>query len=207
MILRVSILFLCVAAMAVATPLVSAQAIVRVEEDWELVVKQPDTSCTAPQVTCVISPVDHAHALHMAFEINHRTQPRYASGGMQVQLWDGERLVSHQDSPHTSLLQHLGETVRWTQCMQLQEGKLLFEIVKGSSTTWGTFGGQGYLKLAADTSLTDLGRYRTSVSLANSGMGYAANRVSQLMLKEVRVYTAKGLYATSAEAVTLRRLE
>jgi hypothetical protein len=143
----------------------------------------------------------------MAFDINHRTQPNYGSGGMQIQAWDGENLVFHQDSPDNSWLQHAGETVRWTQSMQLQEGKLVFEIADGTSTTWGTFGGQGYLKLSVDTCLTHLGGYRASVTVANSGVGYAANRVSQLVLKEIRVYTANGLFATWSEPVVLHRHE
>ena len=39
--------------------------VVRVEEDWELVVGTPDANSDAPQVTCVISPtgdVDDVHA-------------------------------------------------------------------------------------------------------------------------------------------------
>lgn len=205
--LRLFVLILGAVVVAATAPLAFAEEIVRVEEDWELVVREPDATCTAPQVTCVISPVDNSRSLHMAFDINHRTQPGYAPGGMQIQVWDSEYLVSHQDSPETALLQHAGETVRWTQRMQILEGKLVFEIVNGTSTTWGTFGGQGYLKLSVDTSLTHLCGYRPSVTIANSGVGYAANRVSQLVLKEIRVYTANGLVGTWTEPVVLHRHE
>src|SRR5687768_13037241 len=44
-----------------ACALVRAQApdvpVFSVQEDWELVVGDPDPNCNAPQVTCVISPV------------------------------------------------------------------------------------------------------------------------------------------------------
>jgi hypothetical protein len=185
----------------------ATQPIVLVEEDWELRIRQPDPSTEAPQITCVVSPVCHARGVHAAFELNHRTQPDYVAGGMQLQVWNGEAIVSHQKAPSNELLRHTDETIRWTQKMQIADGKLVFEVVNGSSTTWGTFGGQGYLKLSVDTSLSSLNHYSPAVSAYHSGIGYAANRVAELVLKEVRLYSAEGLLGTWTTPITVHQHE
>ena len=49
------------------------------------------------------------------------------------------------------------------------------------------------MKISQTTSLSSLNAYRPEVSVANSGVGFAANRVERLVLKEVRYYSAQGL--------------
>jgi len=87
---------------------------------------------------------------------------------------------------------HAGEMVRWTQSLEIVDGALVMEITDGSSTTWGSFGGQGYLKATVDITLADLNAYDPSVSVANSGVGYAGNRVESLVLRRVRMTTSAG---------------
>ena len=166
--------------------------IVRVEEDWEMVVSEPDPDTDGPQVTCVISPVGDTNWLNAHFELNVRTVPYFRPGGLQLQLWYGESPVSHTHYPNTAIMSTAGETVRWTQAMALNGGVLSFEIVNGESTTWGPFGGQGYLQSSITTGLSDLSGYSPSVSVANSGIGYAGNRVASLVLKRVRLINADG---------------
>jgi hypothetical protein len=64
---------------------------------------------------------------------------------------------------------------------------LIFEIVSGESSTWGDFGGQGYLRAEVDGDLLNLDTYDPEISVANSGVGFASNRVASLVLKEIRV--------------------
>jgi len=174
-------------------PSVAAETtVVRVEEDWEMVVTNPDTTTDAPQATFVISPVSDLSSLHAAFEVNQQTLPSYSPGGLQLQLWDGDRPIEQRKFPNSAALATPGETVSWTQTMHLAGGNLIFEITSGSSTTWGTFGGQGYLKIICDTSLANLNSYSPDVSLANSGIGFAANRVQSVVLKAVRLITSDG---------------
>jgi hypothetical protein len=94
--------------------------------------------------------------------------------------------------PDGSVLQTPGETVRWTQSLELNEGLLTFEITGGTSAAWGNFGGQGYLKASIASQLENLNGYSPSVSIANSGVGYAANRVTSLVLRRVRLVTSSG---------------
>jgi len=166
--------------------------VVRVEEEWELVVATPDSNSDGPQITCVMSPLGHVASLHAVFDLNHQSLPSFTPGGLQLQAWSGEWPVSQRKFPDTSVMAHAGETVCWTQSLEIVEGNLVMEITDGSSTTWGSFGGQGYLKTTVDTTLADLNAYDPAVSIAHSGVGYAANRVQSLVLKAVRLTTSTG---------------
>jgi hypothetical protein len=166
--------------------------IVRVEEDWELVLGTPDADTDAPQVTCAVSPLGNLESWHAALELNQQSLPTFAPGGVQLQIWEGEVPLSDRRFPNGAVLAQPGETVHWTQSMQLSEGNLTFEVINGSSTTWGPFGGQGYLKASVATTLSSLNGYSPAVSVENSRVGYAANRVQSLVLKRVRYYTSTG---------------
>ena len=161
--------------------------IVRVEEDWELVLKDPDPDLTAPQVTCAISPTGDVDGVHATFELNHQSYPHFASGGMRLQMWTGADNWSSHKTSNDGVMATAGETVRWTQSMRLNSGALTFEIQNGTSSTWGEFGGEHGLKSTRSTDLPDLNGYDADVSVANSGTGYASNRVAALTLKRVRI--------------------
>ncbi len=166
--------------------------IVRVEQDWKLVVTTPDVNSCGPQVSTVLSPVNHVQWRHMTFEINHQSVPNFVAGGMQLQTWWGESPIGSHKFPNPSVMSTDNETVEWTQCMEFDSGNLEFEIINGTSTTWGNFGGQGYLKATVPTYLNDLNAYSTNTSVENSGVVFASNVVGTLVLKRVRTYRADG---------------
>jgi len=177
---------------AAAAPAEDDAVIVRVEEDWELVVQTPDANSHGPQVSCAISPIGNVDGVYGVFVVNHRSLPAFAGGGLQLQVWNDESPVSHRKFPNDAQMTQAGETVRWTQSMQLGDGLLEFEVTNGNSTTWGDFGGQGYLRITVTTDLANLDSYNPTVSVKNSGVGYAANRVQSLVLKRVRLVTSDG---------------
>jgi hypothetical protein len=167
-----------------------SQEITKIEEDWELVVSQPDPQTFAPQVTTTISPVGDLDSFYTVFDVNLRNIPSYEAGGVQFQLWNGTAALLSKKQNTGTLLQEANETVTWTQRLSIQNGKVVFEIVNGNSQTWGTFGN---LVLASNSELTNLSGYSPSISLANSGVGFASNRVTSLTLTAIRAYTAAGL--------------
>ena len=177
---------------AVVVQNAAAQNIVRIEEDWELVIREPEPNTEAPQVTCVISPVGHIDGLYSVFDLNLRHNPDYAAGGIQIQLWSGTDTLSSSSSNRGVLLQTPGETITWTQVMKLQDGDLSFQVISGSSQTWGSFGGGPKLLVSHASGLESLSGYDSAVSVANSGIGYSGHRVSSLILKKVRVYAESG---------------
>ena len=114
----------------------------RIEEDWQLVVNDPDTVNNGPQVTCTISPADLATA-YCAFDINYHTQPDYDAGGLQLHTWDPVDPIAYANSSRRNIMQTSGETVSWTLRMTLSNGRLYFRVMNGQSQTWGSFGGTG----------------------------------------------------------------
>lgn len=184
------VVVLLVGAWAVAPPAARAH-VIRVEEDWELVVSDPDPNCDSPQITCTISPIDSIAGWHAAFDLNQRSFLEFNPGGLQLQLWNGEVAVSQVTASSGGLLATPGERISWTQSMQIVDDYLVFEISRGHSVAWGDFGGSS-LRIALPSGLSDLDGYDPGVSVRNSGVGYAANRVQSLVLKRVRYYTAGG---------------
>jgi hypothetical protein len=64
-------------------------------------------------------------------------------------------------------------------------------VTDGSGETWGTFGGWGF-SIEGSTGLTKLNGYRPGISIDQSGIGFAGNRVSALTLQKIRWKTADG---------------
>src|SRR3989337_1098241 len=91
---------LLVLAWASTTKADSSSRIVRVEEDWELVVATPDPDSDGPQVACVISPVGDLDSVHAAFELNNQSLPSFVPGGLQLQIWSGEMPLSQRKFPN-----------------------------------------------------------------------------------------------------------
>lgn len=172
--------------------------IIRVEEDWELAVGAPNLNSDSPQVTAVMSPFCDVQDIHMSFLLNHESFPKYGAGGLQLQVWNGDSAVDQNASPQKAIMSTEGETVCWTQQMRIEDGKLVFEITSGTSTTWESFGGEGYLKSILGTDLSDLDNYHPEVSTEHTAIDFGSNRVNRLVLKEVRWYDADGLVATDS---------
>jgi hypothetical protein len=166
-------------------------SIVSVEEDWELVVGEPDTDTLAPQVTTVFAPVHDTDVLYAAVDFNHHSQFEFASGGIQLQVWSNNEALFTSESHASGKLHVDNEHITWTQRMSVEDGNLTFSIINGQSQTWGAFGG-GELSVQVPTSLNNLNDYRPCVSTQNSGIGFASNRVQSLTLKKVRATLSNG---------------
>lgn len=168
-----------------------AADVARVEEDWQLVVNQPDPDLNGPQVTCVISPSTSDQG-YCAFDINYCTQPDYSAGGMQMHVWNPHSPIVVSNFPASGVMQTANETVTWTQTMSLTDGVLTFLVVNGQSTTWGSFGGTSDESVSVNTTANNLNSYDPNVSLDNSGVSFASNLVTSLTLTAVRWYAADG---------------
>ncbi|MBN2579692.1 MAG: hypothetical protein JXB10_11940 [Pirellulales bacterium] len=168
-------------------------AVVRIEADWELVLGAPDTGNDSPQIVCVLSPTNNVGGIYSVFELNQQSLPFFSPGGLQLQLWEGENLLSECKQSSGYLLQHEGETVTWTQAMELRNGRLWFEVLHGQSTTWGVFGdAEGALSVSVPSSRENLDTFDLEVSLKNSGVGFGGNRVQSMILKRLRFTNASG---------------
>src|SRR4051794_29185439 len=80
------------------------QPITRVEEDWRIEFGSPDPETNAPQVIMTISPWANLDGPHAVFEVNHKTQPNYSAGGLQLQRWNGDNVVEYKSSHKGNVL-------------------------------------------------------------------------------------------------------
>lgn len=186
--LAVAIAFALCASASAADP-----TIVRIEEDWEVVIGTPDPTAHAPQIIQAMSSTNRLADVHCVFEMNHKTQPDYVPGFIQLQCWSGDTLLGYGTSSKTGLLQTSGEVIRYTVSMELKSGCVDFRIKNGSSATWGSFGSQGYLRCRIPTTQLYFPNYSPDFSVANSKITYAAHCVQKLSQKEVRYYDVLGL--------------
>lgn len=177
---------------AAAPALADNSDVVAIEEHWTLSVGGPDAGRNAPQITMFMSPVEHLGGDYFALTLNHWTYPDFIAGGYQLQRWSGSHCVTARHGIKTSQLYHDDETISWVQRLSVQDGVLMFQVFNGTSSTWGNFGGYGFA-LDTSTSLTKLNNYRPGISIEQSGIGYAGNRVSSLTLQKLRWKTADGV--------------
>ena len=173
------------------TATATASDIVEIEETWSFTVGQPDGTKSAPQVTTTMGPHNTTTGLHFTFSLNHINSPDFTPGGMQVQVWNDEQLLSYRTGSKLGVLSHANETVRWTQRMTAENNGVTFEIVDGVSATWGNFGGGGLLK-ATIPGVANLNQYRPYLSLKESGVGFGGNRVSSFQLERIKWTMSSG---------------
>lgn len=182
--------FCCLISFCFIAHVAAQSPIVEIEEHWELAIGEPDAPMSAPQATMVMSPSGNLNGNYFLVTVNHRNVPNYEPGGVQVQLWNDDSAVE-VESFNASILDQTNDTVRWVQRLHVEEGTLSFQVVDGSSLAWGGFGGE-CLALSTPTSLTSLNGYRPAISIGESQVGYAGNRVRYLTLKKLVWRTADG---------------
>ncbi len=177
--------------------------IVKIEEEWELTITDPDAAVSAPQVSTIMTPFEDADTLYLAFTVNHRVNNSFSPGGMELQLWYQGELLGWFTMAN-EVMGTANEKISWTQRLEVQSGKLRFSIVKGKSTTWGEFGQGESMHLEITTTLPDLNDYHPNVSIESSGITYGSNRVGTLVLNRVRGFDKVGtLVAEDADAVVV----
>ena len=160
-----------------------AEDVVAIEEHWELRVAAPDVTRNTPQVSMAMSPDGTLDGDFFIFTLNHRSQPKYSAGGLQVQHWSGGQPVGTPATlPETSLY-HQDEFVTWTQRLSIDDGELTFDV-EGSSQTWGRFGGDD-LRYSISSGLESLNAYKPAISIGESGITFAGNRGASLKLQKL----------------------
>ncbi len=174
-----------------ATPALQAADIVWIEEHWQLSIGAPDTQSSAPQVSMLMSPFSNLDNDFFVFTLNHHSHPGYVPGGMQIQHWNEDGATAYT-GPKEGCLSTNSEVVSWVQRLSVDEGSLTFEILNGHSETWESFGGNGHLRSSTPTSLLNLNQYDPGLSTNESGVNFAGNRVSSLVLTRLRWATSDG---------------
>ncbi len=165
--------------------------VIRVEEDWEMLVEQPDQQLDAPQITTTLMPLGEDSNLFFQLDMNHASVPDYSPGGIQVKAYNGDECIDEQRSLAAQRLYVQSERITWTQVLIQTDQWLHFGIVSGQSQSWGAFGGpESFVHLQATGN--SLENYHPDHSARNSGVTYAGNRVGYLRLVKVRYFMSSG---------------
>jgi hypothetical protein len=170
-----------------------AADVVRVQEDWELVLDQVSESKHSPQFETLMSPFPTDENLSDFFcriTWNYSELPDFVPGGFQLQTWFGPCVLSTKDLS-SEPFSTVGETVTWTQELEVDAECVYFRVKNGQSATWGAFGGT-HLQLWEFPHTPDLNSYSPQVSVKGSGVTYGGNRVVRLRITAVRLYDAEG---------------
>ena len=175
------------------SPLLSADEpanVMRVEEDWEVVLNEPGENVDAPQFHTIISPYASLESYHLQVCWNYRELPDFAAGGMQLVARAGDWCVGSKTC-RANRLSTVAETITWTAAIETNSSRLTFEIANGQSTTWGSFGGPES-RLSGTVYVPHLNGYSTDFSADKSWISHGANRVNLLRITEVRRYDGEG---------------
>jgi hypothetical protein len=183
------------------TPPPTGATLIRVEEDWSLTVNQPNADVASPQVSTQMARAPWAYRF-CNFHLNSVDVPSFVVGGLQVQAWKDTTNLAVFTNPNSAIMATDNETVTWTQYLRVSDGQVYFGIgtvqqgVPGaSSQTWGDFSG---MEINVPGSHTDLSYYDPSYSQQNSGVTFGANRVSSMVLVQVRYYYDDGSFQTDS---------
>jgi hypothetical protein len=164
--------------------------IMKVEEDWELVLNVPADELETPQLHSAMSPHANMEGLYAQITWNYREQPDFNAGGMQLQAWYEDSFIIKKNFG-SDALSTTSETVSWTQGIETTGTWIKFYIQSGQSQTWGDFGGTD-LTLSGSYAVGNLNAYSPDVTVAHSWITFGSNRVNMLRIKEVRYYDAGG---------------
>ncbi len=167
-----------------------AEPVIQVEEDWQLVLNEPDGNVDSPQFHTAMSPYAGMSSIFAQVLWNYRETPDFTPGGVQLQSYNGETLIRRRSMEYGQLSSS-AETITWTQRLQTDGAILSFEVVDGQSTTWGSFGKD--MRIDEDAGLASLGEYSPDTSASESCVTYGSNRVNSMMITQVRYYGASGL--------------
>lgn len=172
--------------------LAAEPTVYKVEEDWELVVNQPDASNNSPQITFFASPSHLLEDSYFQLQMNHHAADNYSSGGFHVAAVIDNQTVDDARSATRKNLATNDDLIRWTSVMAVINNHALFAVRDGHGREWGNFGGPDYLVRMVPSPVSDLSHYRCQQSMDAVDIGFGKNRVSRITLKAVRLFYTNG---------------
>lgn len=180
--------------------------LLRVEEDWVALIAEPDPSTSSPQILNVISPSQSTSGVFGLIQVNHRDQPTFNEGGLQVQVRRGSELIGTAQSNRTATLSRSNDSLKYTVAMQITETGIRFELLNGTSRTWGRFAQSPVTVMTTDQEPT-LENYSPEFSTENTCVNLGAHRVELLYLDTTRQTFDDGDVVTDTTDRVLHRYQ
>lgn len=174
-------------------------SVYKIEEDWELVVNEPDATNNSPQITFFMSPNHLLDDSYFQLQMNYHAADDYSSGGFHVAALMEDRAVDETRSATRKNLTTDDDCIRWTSVMAVINQSTWYAVRDGYGRDWGNFGGAGYLVRMIPGNSVNLANYRYQQSIENVDIGFGKNRVSRVTLKAVRRFYTDGRVDVLAE--------
>jgi hypothetical protein len=168
----------------------------KIEEEWEMVINEPDSPIFSPQVTFFTSPSASLDETYFQLQMNYAADAEFSGGGFHVASVQNEANLDEARSETRSILATDGDHIRWTSVMAVIQNKALFAVKNGQGTEWGNFGGPEYLVRMTPSPVSDLSGYNPQQSLDTVDIGFGANRVQSITLLQVRFFYDDGQTVT-----------
>ena len=180
--------------------------LVKVEEDWVALVSQPEHGICSPQITNVISPGQSLTGVFGILQVNHRNATNFLEGGLQIQGWVNESLISHSNVSRTAKLTRNSDNIRYTVTMEAVSDGVRFGVTNGRSRTWGRFAASP-VTVTVPSDNVSLETYSPDVSLANTQVNHGAHRVDIIYITNIRRTFSDGTTQTDATDRVLHRYQ
>lgn len=174
-------------------PEIVPTGVVRVEEDWKIVVANPTPKKDSPQLAVVFGPADPVTGIHAVFELNHCTQPKFRKGGMQLQCWRGDQLLNYRGQQRPVKLARDEETISFTTVTEAINDTITLSITNGSSKSFGNFGGNSNLRIVLQVPGANLDSFDGQYSILHSQCEWGNQEVPALCRTAIRYFNADHL--------------
>ena len=171
------------------------RTLVRVEEDWVALIAEPDSATSSPQILNVISPTQSTSGVFGMVQVNHRGDPEFQGGGLQVQGWVGSSLSGSVQAGKTAILSRQADNLRYTVTMEQAANGIKFGLCNGRSRTWGRFA-DTEISVTVPADSVGLDGYTPEFSTANSDVNLGKHRVDVLYITAIRLMYGDGQTVT-----------
>lgn len=181
--------------------------LIRVEEDWVALVRNPDDKIASPQVLICLTPDGTFEADYALLELNHASQPDWLAGGIQLQGWKGDVNTSILNAPTEAVLARYYDKILLTTVIAIGDGHTEFAIKNGRSRTWGKFTNVWPVSVKVPSLRSDLSGYTREASVKNTHVTHGAHRVEMMYQRKVRYYYSDGTSKTDDTYRVLHRYQ
>jgi hypothetical protein len=158
-----------------------------VEQDWSLTLNETADIKSSPQFVTA-SPLGPDRCFMITW--NYHDFPNFVSGGVQMQAWDQDYVVTvNEISEYPLYVDH--DTVTWTQVISISQQDCRLRITGINTQAWGTNINSSLMTFTG-AGLANLNNFDSQSCVDESGIQYGHNRVNWFGVTEVRTYSDSG---------------
>lgn len=176
-----------VVSISMTTLVAQDRQLIKVEEDWEVLITEADEDASSPQIINIISPTQDLTGIYGMIELNHSTFPSFAEGGLQLQARRGEQLTTARDYASGQTLRHNYDRLKYTVALRKFDDIMILAVKNVASKSWGNLKNDVML-LAFPSENFNLNDYSPDFSATASSVHVGAHRVASMYMTKSRKY-------------------